>query len=119
MSTKRNKHSRLVRAVAVRAPCATYATVRAVLAAFAEAVRFETASGRSVIVPGLGTFRPRRRVARDFMAGGRHHVVLAERLVLTFKAADAVRVLSVSPSSPAPRVLPPSARRSALSEEAA
>lgn len=72
----------------------TPAQARAVLEVFAEVVRAEAASGGRVLVPGLGVFRARRYRARVVAHEGQHHQVPG-KLVLTFRAAKASRVLAV------------------------
>ena len=49
--------------------------------------------GERITVPGLGLFRPKHRVAREVVAPDGGHHCIESQVVLTFRAAKAVRVL--------------------------
>lgn len=56
-----------------------------------------TAAGERVSLPGWGVFRGRPRKGREFdLPQGGHHVI-GPHLVLTFRAAESVRVLRRGP----------------------
>lgn len=67
--------------------------VEAVVSELAAVVVERAAQGERVLVPGLGVFRARARKARRVVApnGAHHHI--DSHVVLTFRAAKAVRVL--------------------------
>lgn len=71
--------------------------VERVVRALAPTIVQVTSRGDRVSVPGLGVFRGRPHKGRDLhLPQGGHHVI-EPRTVLTFRAAESVRILRRSP----------------------